>query len=224
METVAHPGTGDRVATLERWRAEARVTAIYARSLTAARCHIPDTCCPYCHCFLYTAGVKNSLPHSRTHIKVMPLSTQKSHWLRVACALAITLSPLVARAESRIAADIGYRKDVMMAMDWNLVRVADMLRHTRPYNQSELVSETRALAALSQMSWAAFVPGSDRGFTKAKPSIWQHPKRFQAQEQRFEQATAFLAATARQGNLRTTGIALEKVAHGCHSCHVGFKR
>lgn len=145
-------------------------------------------------------------------------------YFMVISSLILSLTPLIARAESRIAADIGYRKDVMMAMDWNLVHIAGMLRHTRPYNQAQLVSEARALNALSQMSWAAFVPGSDRGFTKAKERIWQDPSQFQAEEQKFERATAFLSTAAIQGNLRNTTIALGQVAHGCHSCHVGFKR
>ncbi|MHB8253391.1 MAG: c-type cytochrome [Acidiferrobacter sp.] len=135
------------------------------------------------------------------------------------CALVLGLAPLAAQAETRIQSDIGYRKDIMMAMDWNLVRIAQMARHQRPYNRARLASEGRALQALSTMPWVAFVPGSDRGFTKAEPRIWQQPRQFQNVIQRFESAAQRLAVATAQGNLAGIGRPLEQVAAGCHSCH-----
>ena len=142
--------------------------------------------------------------------------------ITTACALLLSFIPIVAQAETRIQSDIGYRKDIMMAMDWNLVRIAQMLKHQRPYDRARLVSEARALQALSTMPWVAFVPGSDRGFTKAEPRIWQEPSQFQAKVQQFEKVAARLGASAAQGDLGRVGKPLEQVAESCHSCHHRF--
>jgi len=138
---------------------------------------------------------------------------------RTAAVLLLSLVPLLSQAETRIQSDIGYRKDIMMAMDWNLVRIAQMLRHQRPYDRARLLSEAHALQALSTMPWVAFVPGSDRGFTKARPQIWQARSQFQAHALRFEKTVAQLSVSAAQGPLGDIAKPLERVVQGCHSCH-----
>lgn len=140
------------------------------------------------------------------------------------CAVLLSSTPLLAQAETRIQSDIGYRKDIMMAMDWNLVRIAQMVRHQSPYNHDRLVAEGQALGELSRLPWVAFVPGSDAGYTKAASSIWQQPRQFQNQVQRFEAAALQLQQSTAQGNLAMAGRTLGAVAQGCRSCHHHFMK
>lgn len=129
-----------------------------------------------------------------------------------------------ALAETRIQSDIAYRKDLMFAMDWNLVRIAQMVRHQRPLDRNRLAYEGRALAALGVLPWTAFVPGSDYGETKAKPLIWQQGQAFQKAVLSFEAATRALQAATAQGRLSAVAHPLEEVARGCDSCHHRFMK
>lgn len=139
-------------------------------------------------------------------------------------AVVLSLTHSVAHAETRIQSDIGYRKDLMFAMDWNLVRIAQMLRRQVPYNRARLAREGQALQALSNLPWVAFVPGSDVGQTKAKPGIWQHPRAFQADARHFEGLVQSLNAAAAGGSLARVARPLEQVAQSCKSCHHRFLR
>lgn len=139
-------------------------------------------------------------------------------------AVALSLALPVAHAETRIQSDIGYRKDLMFAMDWNLVRIAQMLRHQLPYNRARLATEGQALQALSNLPWAAFVPGSGVGQTKAKATIWQHPRAFQATTAHFEALVRSLNTAAASGSLARVARPLQQVAQGCKSCHHRFMK
>lgn len=149
------------------------------------------------------------------------ISFRKTIALGVLC---LNLAYLPARAETRIQSDIGYRKDIMMAMDWNLVRIAQMVRHQIPYNRDRLISEGQAIRALSTMPWVAFVPGSDTGYTKAEPRIWQRPVQFQAKIRNFERLAMPLAQATSQGQLANVARPLGAVAQGCRSCHHRFMK
>ncbi len=140
------------------------------------------------------------------------------------CALALSLAPTLSSAETRIESDIGYRKDIMMAMDWNLVRIAQAVRHQIPYNRDRVLAEGRAIRTLSTLSWVAFVPGSDHGPTKAEPKIWQQAVQFQAHIRKFEQVAVQLEKSTAQGNLSGIAQPLTDVAQSCRSCHHRFMR
>ncbi len=150
-------------------------------------------------------------------------STVKPWITRSIGALSLVLVAATGHAETRMQADIGYRKAVMVALQWNLIHIAQMLRHQRPYNAAALQSEAQAISALSAMPWAAFVPGSDRGRTRAKFTIWQNPAAFSREVRNFESEAADLAAAAPHG-LAAVGRPLMAVAHGCHACHHRFSR
>lgn len=139
-------------------------------------------------------------------------------------AVILALAPCAVSAETRIQSDIAYRRELMAAMDWNLVRIAQTIRHQRPYDPARLGAQARALALLATLPWVAFVPGSDRGPTKADARIWQQPGAFQAAITHFEAVTRVLAKAAAQGPLAGVRRPLEGVAGACRSCHHRFMR
>ncbi len=138
--------------------------------------------------------------------------------------LATMLTPYAVSAETRIQSDIAYRRELMAAMQWNLVRIAQTLRHQRPYDPARLAAEGQALAALAALPWVAFVPGSDRGATKASVRIWREPRAFGAAVTRFEALARTLAQATSQGPLTRAARPLERVAGSCRSCHHRFIR
>ncbi len=140
------------------------------------------------------------------------------------CTLLLNFTPMLAQAETRIQSDIDYRKDIMMAMDWNLVRIAQMVRHQSPYNRDRLIAEGQAIRELSTLPWVAFVPGSDRGNTKAEPRIWQQPIQFRAKIRQFEKVALQLGQSTSQAKLAGVARPLGEVAQGCRSCHHHFMK
>jgi len=142
----------------------------------------------------------------------------------LAAVLGATLILPRVHAETRIQSDINYRKDLMLAMDWNLVRIAQMVRHQLPYSRARLMREGSALQALSTLPWVAFVPGSDRGQTKAKPRIWQQPIPFRAAIRHFEAQVQALNVAAQSGNLAQIARPLQGTAESCKSCHHHFMK
>lgn len=157
-----------------------------------------------------------------------PLETHK-HMISfrktiVLCALCLSFAPTITYAETRIQSDIDYRKDIMMAMDWNLVRIAQMVRRQIPYNRDRLIAEGRAIRELSTLPWVAFVQGSDRGDTKAEPRIWQQPSQFQVKIRQFEKVALQLEQSTSQAKLAGVARPLGEVAQGCRSCHHRFMK
>ncbi|WP_298135361.1 cytochrome c [Acidiferrobacter sp.] len=140
------------------------------------------------------------------------------------CAVAAVLAPTGVLAETRIQSDIDYRRELMAAMDWNLVRIAQTLRHQRPYDAQRFAAEGRALAALAPLAWVAFVPGSDRGATKASVRIWREPQAFAKAVTRFQAATQALAQATSHAPFSQAARPLEQVASACRSCHHRFMR
>lgn len=167
--------------------------------------------------------------HRRVRLTLKPLLETRndmivSRIMVALCVLVLSLAPTLSCAETRIESDIGYRKDIMMAMDWNLVRIAQAVRHQIPYNRDRLIAEGQALQSLSTLPWVAFVPGSDHGATKAKPEIWRQAAQFQAHIRKFEQVAVQLEKSTSQGNLSGVAQPLTEVAQGCRSCHHRFMK
>lgn len=149
------------------------------------------------------------------------------HRLKKAAALvclAATLAPCAVSAETRIQSDIAYRRELMAAMQWNLVRIVQTLRHQRPYDQARFAAEGQALASLASLPWVAFVPGSDSGATKASVRVWRQPRAFGAAVTHFEALARTLAQATSQGPLTRAARPLEQVATACRSCHHRFMR
>ena len=67
----------------------------------------------------------------------------------------------------------------------------------------DLIAELRRVAAqanadlvatLAKLPWSAFIEGSDKGDTNARPEIWSQADKFKAASQKLEDATVKLAA------------------------------
>ena len=64
---------------------------------------------------------------------------------------------------------IKYRKSVMTVMSWQFQPLGAMVKGERPFDKDVFVKNAAYLELLSKMPLEGFVPGSDKGETKAKP-------------------------------------------------------
>ena len=130
----------------------------------------------------------------------------------------------VANAEpSREDFAIKVRKGGFAMMAWYMGPLGRMAKGEMPYDQAMFQRNAETLAFLSKLPKDAFIPGSDKGETKAKPEIWSKADKFKAANEAMETETAKLAEMSKGGNLDALKEQVGKVQKTCKSCHEEFK-
>lgn len=117
---------------------------------------------------------------------------------------------------------IRYRQSAMTLMQNHFGRVAAMAAGRVPFD-AKVAADNAALAeTLSKLPWSAFVEGTDKGATKAKPEIWSQEARFKEAAEKMQGEMSRLAQAARGGNLDTIKSAVGSTSASCKACHDAF--
>lgn len=103
-------------------------------------------------------------------------------------------------------------------------RLLQTVEGDRPFNPSLVISDTRTVETLSRLPWEGFVPGSERGETKAKEDIWFEEERFKKLSTELESKTSNLAKVAETGDLKKIKLAFEQTRDTCNTCHKEFRK
>lgn len=118
---------------------------------------------------------------------------------------------------------IKYRQSALFVMQQNFGRVAAMAAGKVPFD-AKLAAESADVAAfMSKLPWAAFVEGTDKGNTKAKPQIWTEKAKFNEYAEKMQGEMAKLDAAAKTGNLDSIKAAVGAVGGSCKACHDAFR-
>ena len=118
---------------------------------------------------------------------------------------------------------IKYRQSALFVMQQNFGRVAAMATGKVPFD-AKLAAESADVAAfMSKLPWAAFVEGTDKGNTKAKPQIWTDKAKFNEYAEKMQGEMAKLDAAAKTGNLDSIKAAVGAVGGSCKACHDAFR-
>lgn len=118
---------------------------------------------------------------------------------------------------------IKYRQSALFVMQQNFGRVAAMATGKVPFD-AKLAAESADIAAfMSKLPWAAFVEGTDKGNTKAKPQIWTEKAKFNEYAEKMQGEMAKLDAAAKTGNLDSIKAAVGAVGGSCKACHDAFR-
>ncbi len=118
---------------------------------------------------------------------------------------------------------IKYRQSAMFVMQQNFARVAAMAAGKVPFD-AKLAADSAAVAEfMSKLPWPGFVPGSDKGQTKAKPEIWSAKAKFDEQAGKMQTEMTKLAVAAKSGNLDAIKTAVNATGGACKSCHDDFR-
>jgi cytochrome c556 len=113
------------------------------------------------------------------------------------------------------------RKDNFHVLSEQMKRVVQGLGDGVPINamKDSIAAANQALLRLPSL----FPPGSDRGNTRALPTIWTEPDRF---KQAYDDATARmteLIAASDQTDRSKFGAAVGRMVAACGSCHADFR-
>ncbi|MBU0620863.1 MAG: cytochrome c [Gammaproteobacteria bacterium] len=130
----------------------------------------------------------------------------------------------VAQAEmSREDFAIKVRKSGFTMLTWYMGPMGRMLKGDMPFDKAQFQRNAETLAFLSKLPKDAFIPGSDKGETKAKPDVWSKADKFKEANDAMESETAKLAELSKGGNLDALNEQFGKVRKTCKACHEEFK-
>ncbi len=88
---------------------------------------------------------------------------------------------------------------------------------------ADAAAPAQAIAAQAAKQVAHFVPGSDKGDTKAKPEIWANMADFTAKMKAAETAAMQLATVAQAGNLDGVKAGFGALGGTCGACHKAYR-
>jgi cytochrome c556 len=140
-------------------------------------------------------------------------------------ALAATLTALPATAQYRNAdAAIKYRQSAMYLQNNHMARLFAMINGQVPFDAKVAAENIEIVALLnSRAQFAAFVEGSDKGNTKAKPAVWSEKDKFAAAVAKSQEDVLKLAAVGKSGNLDQIKAAAGAVAQSRKACHDAYR-
>ena len=119
---------------------------------------------------------------------------------------------------------IKYRESAMFIMAQPFGRIGAVVKGERPYNKDEVAKNAAIAAEMSKLPWAAFVAGTDKGKTHAKPEVWTNAAKFKSDGEKLEQEIAKLAEVAKGGDLGAIKKQFGATGKACKSCHDDFKK
>ena len=128
-----------------------------------------------------------------------------------------------ALAQQKPEAVIKYRKAVMTVQSWNMAPMARMVKGQQPYDAALFAWYAGVIQSTSFMLPDAFLPGSDKGDTRAKPEIWSNAAKFKQAVDRFNADAQRLVAAAKVGTLDAVKGPFGAVAKNCGGCHNEFR-
>ena len=146
-------------------------------------------------------------------------------WMLTASAVASLLICGSATAQFKNADDaIEYRQGALAVMGNHFGRIGAMVNNKAPFDAKAVQANAELVATLAKLPWPAFIEGSDKGDTSAKPEIWTQQDKFKADAQKLQDATARLLEAARTGNQDAIKTAFGATGETCKTCHEDFRK
>ncbi|HET9977730.1 MAG TPA: cytochrome c [Burkholderiaceae bacterium] len=153
----------------------------------------------------------------------MPFLMPRSHLLVAMLAL---LTALPAAAQFRNAdAAIKYRQSAMTIQNNHLGRLFAMANGQVPFDAKAAQDNIEIISLLnSRVQFGAFIDGSDKGNTRAKPEIWTEKDKFNASIAKSQEDVAKLVAAGKSGNFDQFKAAVGAVGQSCKACHDAYQK
>lgn len=145
--------------------------------------------------------------------------------LAAALGLVAALTAMPAAAQYRNAeAAIKYRQSAMSLQGNHMARIFAMANGQVPFDAKVAAEQIEVVSMLNRLQFAAFIDGSDKGNTRAKPEIWTEKDKFAAAVAKSQEDVAKLAAAGKTGNLDQIKAAAGAVGQSCKACHDAYQK
>ncbi len=146
-------------------------------------------------------------------------------WSHAAAATAAVLACGQAAAQFKGPDDaIEYRQGALAVMGNHFGRIGAMVSGKAPFDAKAAQTNADLVLTLARLPWSAFVEGSDKGDTNARPEVWSQADKFRTAAQKLEDATVKLAAAAKTGKPEDLKAAFSATAETCKACHDDFRK
>ncbi len=119
---------------------------------------------------------------------------------------------------------IDYRKSVMTVLSAHFGRIGAVVKGVNPYSAAEVQANAAIVEMMSKLPFDAFIPGTDKGDTRAKSEIWTNAEKFKASGEQMQKAVLALSAAAKSGSPDQLKAAFGDVGKTCKGCHDDFRR
>jgi cytochrome c556 len=119
---------------------------------------------------------------------------------------------------------IKYRKAAFTVMATHFGRVAAMANGKAPFDAKAAAENAEIANAMASLPFVAFVPGSDKGDTRAKPELWTDMEKVKAGAKTMQDAMAKFNVAAKGGNLDTIKAAVGDVGKSFKACHDDYRK
>ena len=154
----------------------------------------------------------------------MPSMKYRSVLAAFGLGLVTALTALPAAAQYRNAeAAIKYRQSAMALQGNHMGRLGAMIKGDVPFDAKVAAENIEITAVLNRLQFAAFVDGSDKGNTKAKPEIWENMDDFKAKLEKMQQETAKIAEVAQSGDFNALKAQVGETGKACKACHDKYR-
>ena len=119
---------------------------------------------------------------------------------------------------------IKYRQSAMFLQNTHLGRLAAMANGRVPFDAKAAAENADVLMAVTKLPFAAFIEGTDKGDTKAKPEIWAEKDKFMAGANKMQEEVVKLNAAAKTGSIDQLKSAVGAVGQSCKACHDNYRK
>ncbi len=119
---------------------------------------------------------------------------------------------------------IKYRKSSLFVMGQHFGRIGAMAQGRVPYDAKVAADNAAVVEVMSKLHWAAFIEGTDKGETRAKPEIWKDAAKFKEAADKLQAEASKLNAAAKTGNLDNLKTAFAATGGACKACHDNFRK
>ncbi|HAX23269.1 MAG TPA: cytochrome C [Hydrogenophaga sp.] len=139
-------------------------------------------------------------------------------------AAAISLSAPAAAQFQKPEDAVKYRKAAFTVMGAHFGRIGAMASGKVPFDAKVAADNAAIVETMSKLPYAGFVPGTDKGDTRALPAIWTEQAKFNAAAEKMQGEVSKLAAAAKTGNLDAVKTAFGAAGQSCKACHDDFRK
>ena len=120
---------------------------------------------------------------------------------------------------------IKYRQSAMALQSAHLGRVFAMANGRVPFDAKAANDNIEIVSMLNtRLQFAAFVEGSDKGNTRAKPEIWAENDKWNAAVSKSQDDVTKLVVVGKSGNLDQIKAAVGGVGQSCKACHDNYQK
>ena len=119
---------------------------------------------------------------------------------------------------------IKYRKAAFTVMATHFGRVAGMAQGKIPFDAKAAAENAEIATTMSKLPYVAFLPGTDKGETRAEPKIWTETDKFNAAATKMQEEMAKLNVAAKSGDLDKIKAAVGETGKSCKACHDNYRK